>query len=78
MEQARWCSRTAANVLPRHKVENNPAKEWVAVLACIEAAGVQIDLGIENVDVVLAVLFRHRPLKQFICRFASPVTFSRP
>ncbi len=51
----------AANVLPRHKVKNNPAKEWVEVLACIEASDVQIDLRIENVDVVLAVTFRHRP-----------------
>jgi hypothetical protein len=47
----------AVNDLPRHKVENNQAKEWVAVLACIEAAGVQIDLSIEDVDVVLKTEF---------------------
>ncbi len=45
----------AANVLLRHKVENNPVNEWVAVLACIEAASVRIDWRIEDVDVVLTV-----------------------
>ncbi len=54
----------AANLLPRHKVENNPAKEWV----CIDAADVQIESRIENVDVVLAVRCRHRLLKQFTCQ----------